>query len=73
MNNHHNQYAPLPGVPELRQQIAAKVLDLYGAEVDPDTQVTVTPGATVFTRIPRGASSTASDFVNAFTAPFDAA
>jgi len=34
------------GVPELRQQIAAKVLDLYGCEIDPDTEVVVTPGAT---------------------------
>jgi methionine aminotransferase len=42
----HNQYAPLAGVPELRQQIAAKVLDLYDREIDPDTEVTVTPGAT---------------------------
>jgi methionine aminotransferase len=44
--NGHNQYAPLAGVPELRKQIAAKVLNLYNCEVDPDTQVTVTPGAT---------------------------
>ncbi len=42
----HNQYAPLAGVPELREQIAAKVLDLYACSVDPDSQVTVTPGAT---------------------------
>lgn len=42
----HNQYAPLAGVPGLRNEIAAKVLSLYGASVDPDTEVTVTPGAT---------------------------
>jgi len=46
MNHGHNQYAPLAGVPELRQQIAAKVLDLYGRETDPDCEVCVTPGAT---------------------------
>lgn len=46
LNNRHNQYAPLPGVPELREQIAIKVQDLYGASIDPDSQVTVTPGAT---------------------------
>ena len=42
----HNQNAPLAGVPELREQIALKVLDLYACRIDPDTQVAVTPGAT---------------------------
>jgi len=46
MNHGHNQYAPLTGVPELREQIAAKVLDLYGCKIDPDSEVCVTPGAT---------------------------
>jgi len=46
MDHGHNQYAPLTGVPELREQIAAKVLDLYGCEIDPDVEVCVTPGAT---------------------------
>ena len=44
--NRHNQYAPLAGVPELREQIAGKVLDLYGCQTDPDKGVVVTPGAT---------------------------
>jgi methionine aminotransferase len=42
----HNQYAPLHGVPELCEQIARKVRDLYGRDVDPQCEVTVTPGAT---------------------------
>ena len=42
----HNQYAPLAGIPALRQQIASKVERFYGRLVDPDTEVTVTPGAT---------------------------
>lgn len=46
MANGHNQYAPLAGVPELREQIANKVLELYGCSVDPDCEITVTPGAT---------------------------
>ena len=46
MDHGHNQYAPLAGVPELREQIAEKVLDLYGCEIDPDSQIAVTPGAT---------------------------
>jgi methionine aminotransferase len=45
--NGHNQYAPLAGVPGLCEQIAGKVLDLYGCKVDPETQVAVTPGATL--------------------------
>ncbi len=42
----HNQYAPLAGVPELKEQIAIKVHELYGCDIDPQTQVAVTPGAT---------------------------
>jgi methionine transaminase len=34
----HNQYAPMMGVPALRQAVADKVLDLYGCGVDPDTR-----------------------------------
>lgn len=41
-----NQYAPMQGVPELRQQIAIKTNELYQADVNPDTEITVTVGAT---------------------------
>jgi len=41
-----NQYAPMQGVPALREQIAQKVQFLYDARVDPDTDITVTSGAT---------------------------
>ena len=41
-----NQYAPMAGLPELRTAIAAKVAACYGREVDPDSDVTVTSGAT---------------------------
>ncbi|MCB0791527.1 MAG: methionine aminotransferase [Flavobacteriales bacterium] len=49
----HNQYAPMPGVPALREAIATKVHRLYAVEYDPDTEVTVTAGATqaIFTAI----------------------
>lgn len=46
LNHGHNQYAPMAGLPDLQEQIAVKVLDLYGCAVDPHSQVTVTPGAT---------------------------
>src|SRR4249920_2168821 len=41
-----NQYPPGPGVPELRVAVAAHQRRFYGLEVDPDTQVLVTCGAT---------------------------
>jgi methionine aminotransferase len=41
-----NQYAPMQGVPELRRQIARKTTELYGKTIDPETEVTVTSGAT---------------------------
>ena len=42
----HNQYAPMAGVPALRAAIAAKTARLYGHDYDPDTEITVTAGAT---------------------------
>lgn len=42
----HNQYAPMAGVPALRQAIAAKVARLYGHAYDPETEITITAGAT---------------------------
>ena len=42
----HNQYAPMAGVPALRGAIAAKVRALYGADYDPELEITVTAGAT---------------------------
>lgn len=41
-----NQYAPMPGVPALRREIAAKVEQLYGRTVDVDAEITVSTGAT---------------------------
>jgi N-succinyldiaminopimelate aminotransferase len=42
----HNQYAPLAGVPALREAIAAHQRRFYGLEVDPVDGVQVTFGAT---------------------------
>lgn len=49
----HNQYAPMTGVPVLREAIAAKVSALYGAAYDVDAEITVTAGATqaIFTAV----------------------
>ena len=46
LTNGYNQYPPMAGIEPLRQGIANKVRHLYGAAVDPDTEVTVTSGAT---------------------------
>ncbi|QEY61509.1 pyridoxal phosphate-dependent aminotransferase [Metapseudomonas lalkuanensis] len=42
----HNQYAPMTGLPALREQVAAKVATFYGRAVSADAEVTITPGAT---------------------------
>ncbi|MBI5552419.1 MAG: methionine aminotransferase [Desulfobacterales bacterium] len=46
MRQGHNQYAPMQGVPLLRRRIAEKVALLYGARIDPESDITVTSGAT---------------------------
>jgi methionine aminotransferase len=46
MREGHNQYPPMPGVPALREAIAAKIARLYGRAYDPGSEVTVTAGAT---------------------------
>lgn len=42
----NNQYAPMTGLPRLREQVALKVAGLYGRSVNADTDVTIVPGAT---------------------------
>ncbi|MBT8147500.1 MAG: pyridoxal phosphate-dependent aminotransferase, partial [Gammaproteobacteria bacterium] len=46
LNSRKNQYPPMTGIPELREQIATKIDRLYECKVDPDQQITVTSGAT---------------------------
>ncbi len=41
-----NQYAPMPGLPLLRERIAEKIERTYGTRVNPDTEITVTAGGT---------------------------
>lgn len=41
-----NQYAPLTGLPELREAVARSNSRFYGLEVDPQTEIVVTSGAT---------------------------
>lgn len=46
MRDQYNQYAPMPGWTPLREAIAEKVNYLYGATINPDTEITITPGGT---------------------------
>jgi len=41
-----NQYAPMEGVVELREQIARKLFASYGRQFDPQTEITITCGGT---------------------------
>ncbi len=49
----NNQYAPMAGLPALREVIAEKVDYLYGSNYDPETEITVTAGGTqaIFTAL----------------------
>lgn len=42
----HNQYAPMAGVPALRQSLAAKTSSFYNIPVNTDSEVTIVSGAT---------------------------
>ena len=46
MRSGKNQYAPMQGVPRLREAIASKYAHYYGRHYDPETEVTVTSGGT---------------------------
>lgn len=46
MTDGYNQYAPMPGHMPLREAIAEKIEFLYKTSVNPDTEITITPGGT---------------------------
>ena len=46
MNSGRNQYAPMPGILELRQAISDKFSTLYNSSYHPENEITVTAGAT---------------------------
>lgn len=47
MQQGKNQYAPMPGFLSFREQIALKEAELHGLSLNPDSDITVVPGATV--------------------------
>jgi methionine transaminase len=46
MKNNHNQYAHMNGLLSLRESIAEKISFLYQKDTNPETEITITPGAT---------------------------
>lgn len=53
MINGHNQYAPMPGIFSLRRAISQKMESLYNISYNPESEITITAGATqaIFTAI----------------------
>jgi methionine transaminase len=53
MQEGKNQYAPMPGLPILRQRLAEKMQKMYGCNVDPMEEITITVGGSqaIFTAI----------------------
>lgn len=53
MKTGYNQYAPMPGLYDLRKAISHKIERMHAVSYDPETEITVTVGATeaIFTAI----------------------
>ena len=53
MRKGYNQYVHMCGLPLLRERIAEKIAFLYNTNVNPDTEITITPGGTyaIFTAL----------------------
>ena len=46
MKDGNNQYVHMNGLPALREQLAEKIEGLYSTQVNPETEITITPGGT---------------------------
>ena len=71
MRTGQNQYAPMAGIMSLREGIAAKAETLYGIQIDPETEITITAGGTqaLFTAI--AATVSENDEVILFSPAYD--
>lgn len=71
MKQGFNQYAPMTGLPALRELISEKMDHLYGASYHPETEITVTAGGTqgIFTAL--NAYINAGDEVIIFEPAYD--
>lgn len=71
-----NQYAPMAGVPALREALAQKTFEEYGVAYDSDTEITITSGATeaifaAVTAVVGAGRSTGPDEVLVFEPAYD--
>jgi methionine aminotransferase len=71
MLNNFNQYAPMAGIMDLRAEISRKVNDLYGVVYNPESEVTVTAGATQALFTAMAASIEKGDEVIIFKPAYD--
>jgi len=71
LHDRKNQYPPMTGIPLLRQEIAKKVSAYYGFTADPETEVTVTSGATEALFDAIHATVTSGDEVIVFDPAYD--
>ena len=71
MRDGYNQYAPMPGVPILRERIAQKMFHRWGVQYDYQNEITITAGASqaIFTAI--GALIRPGDEVLLFAPAYD--
>lgn len=71
MRDGHNQYAPMAGLPALRESVCNKINILYKSNYNPETEITITAGATqaIFTIITAFISK--GDEVIMFTPAYD--
>lgn len=71
MNEGHNQYAPMAGVAALREAISGKMQLLYGTYYQPESEITVTSGATQALMTAILASASAGDEVIVLQPAYD--
>ena len=68
---HTHQYAPMPGLLDLRQRVSEKYRVVFETEVDPDREVTITPGGTAALSCAIGAVVRPGDEVIVFEPNYD--
>jgi methionine aminotransferase len=71
MNEGYNQYAPMPGVPALKQVIASVIKKTYSLDLDPENSITITAGATEALYAAIAAFVTQGDEVIVFDPAYD--
>ncbi|MCB2221317.1 MAG: aminotransferase class I/II-fold pyridoxal phosphate-dependent enzyme [Bacteroidetes bacterium] len=72
MRKGKNQYAPMTGIPEIREQIAIKMERLYGVQYDPEREINITAGATQALHTAIAATINDEDEVIVFEPAYDA-